>query len=343
MEAQLLRMRLAAQRLAPATAAADPAEAVRAVLGVQAQDVRAAGLAIRSRVPGVTRRDVDAAPLVRTWTVRGTAHLIAADDLPWIDALTRPRNQRRFDALMVKRENLEVARAILDPAIEILGGGPMTRADLIARLTERGLPSLGDRSINVLMPWLAASGRVIGLADGTFHACNPPPAVDEDEALATLSSRYLAGYGPASADDLARWSGLPLTQCRRAFDAAGPLEPFGDLLALPGTADAAAESRPAAADLLGAFDTTMLGWASREPIVPAAHDRRIGGGAGMIRAVVLLDGRAAGTWKLAGSGRRRRLLIDPFEGPLPTSSRAAIEAELADVGRFLDLDLALAS
>ncbi len=90
-------MRLAAQRLAPATAAADPAEAVRAVLGVQAQDVRAAGLAIRSRVPGVTRAEVDAAPLVRTWTVRGTAHLIAADDLPWLDALTGPRNRRRFE------------------------------------------------------------------------------------------------------------------------------------------------------------------------------------------------------------------------------------------------------
>lgn len=335
-------MRLAAQRLSPAATAADPAEAVRAVLGVQAQDVRAAGLAIRSRVPGVTRADVDAAPLVRTWTVRGTAHLIAADDLPWIDALTGPRNRRRFDALMIKRENLEVARAILEPSIDILAAGPMTRADLIAQLTERGLPSLGDYSINVLMPWLAASGRVRGLADGTFVACDPPPPVDEDEALATLARRYLAGYGPADADDLARWSGLPLTQCRRAFDAAGPLEAFGDLLALPGTAAAAAPP-PAAANLLGAFDTTMLGWASREPIVPATHDRRIGGGAGMIRAVLLIDGSAVGTWKLAGSGRRRRLVVDPFDRPLPDPLPAAVESELADVGRYLDLDLKLAS
>ena len=35
----------------------------------------------------------------------------------------------------------------------------------------------------------------------------------------------------------------------------------------------------------------------------------------MIRAVVLVGGRAAGTWKLAGSGSRRRLLIEPFDRP----------------------------
>lgn len=324
-------------------AATDPVEAVRTVVGVQAQDVRAAGLAIRSRVPGVTRRDIDAAPLVRTWTVRGTAHLIAAEDLPWLDSLTGPRNRRRFDALMVKRENLEVARAILEPAIDILADGPMTRAELIARLTERGLPSLGEYSINVLMPWLASSGRVAGLADGRFVSCEPPPAVDEDEALATLARRYLAGYGPASVADLARWSGLPITKCRHAFDAAGPLEPFGDLLALPDAVDPVSAPQPATANLLGAFDTTMLGWASRAPIVAAEHDRRIGGGAGMIRAVVLIDGRAVGTWKLSGSGRRRQLLIDPFEQPPSHPAPEALEAELADVGRYLDLDLELAS
>ena len=335
----LLRRRLAAQRLAPATAAADAAEAARAVIGIQAQDVRAAGLAIRSRVSGVTRAEVDAAPLVRTWTVRGTAHLIAADDLPWIDALTGPRNRRRFDALMVKRENLDVARAILEPAIDILAAGPMTRAALIERLEERGLPSLGEYSINVLMPWLASSGRLVGLADGTFVATDPPPPVDEDEALATLARRYLAGYGPASAADLARWSGLPITACRRALEAAGTLERLGELLALPNIGP---PSPAPAAKLLGAFDTALLGWASREPIVAAAHDRRIGGGGGMIRAVVLIDGRAVATWKLTGSGPRR-LLIEPFDRPLPPAALAALGPELDDVGRFLGLAVEPAS
>src|SRR5271167_3475602 len=64
--------RLAAQRLTRATACTSAEEAALAVIGVQAQDRRAAALALRSRVPGLTRSAISAAPLLRTWTVRGT-------------------------------------------------------------------------------------------------------------------------------------------------------------------------------------------------------------------------------------------------------------------------------
>ena len=95
---RLRRARLAAQRLTPATACASAEEAAIAVIGVQAQDLRAAALALRSRVPGLTRGAVRAAPLLRTWTVRGTVHLIAASDRPWLHALLAERNARMFGA-----------------------------------------------------------------------------------------------------------------------------------------------------------------------------------------------------------------------------------------------------
>ncbi len=125
----LRRRRLAAQRLTDGAVASSAEEAAGTVLGIQAQDVRASGLAIRARVPGVTREQIAAADLVRTWTVRGTVHLVAAADLPWMNALTGPRNVRRFDQLMTKRANLETARAIRPAALEILADGPMTRGD----------------------------------------------------------------------------------------------------------------------------------------------------------------------------------------------------------------------
>lgn len=327
------RRRLRNQRLAPGAQAAAPAEVARAVLGIQAQDLRAAGLSIRARAPGVAPAGLAAADLVRTWTVRGTAHLLAADDLPWIDALTGPRNRRRFDALMRKRSNLETALAIRPAALEILAAGPLSRAALIERLDAAGLPSLGPRSVNVLMPWLAATGEVRGLVDGRFVRADPPAPLDEDEALAILGNRYLAGYGPAAAADLARWSGLPITACRRALAAADAVPAAGLLAAAD---EPAPPPAPAPVQMLGAFDTALLGWRDRVLLVAPEVEKRVAPGGGIIRAVVLVAGRAAATWKVEGSGRRRAVRFDWF-GERPPA--AALEAEVGAVGAWLGLDL----
>ena len=335
--ARLARLRLAAQRLTTETAAATALEAAQAVLGIQAQDVRASGLALRSRVQGLSRSDVDGERrLVRAWTVRGTVHLIAASDLPLLHSLTAARNGDYYENLIAKRANLEAARAVLPALIEVLEQGePLTRAALLERLAADGLPSLGPRSVNVLMPWACSTGRVIGLPDGRFRASEQPERVAEDEALATLGRRYLRGYGPANADDLAKWSGLPITACRRALDACGPLERAGELLALPGSLDEE-PPKPAPVKLLAAFDTSLLGWRSREPLLARRHHDRVVPGGGIIRAAELVRGRVAGSWRLESSGPRRKLTLDRFGRP---PAAAALRAEAADVARFLGVEL----
>jgi Winged helix DNA-binding domain len=336
------RYRLAAQRLT-APAGPDVAAAARAVVGVQAQDVRAAGLALSSRVPGVSRAGVEGSGLVRTWTVRGTVHLVDPEDLPWLDAVLGPRNRARFEAAMRKRGDYEVAAGMLGDIVALLGERPLDRASLLGELAKRGHGTLGQRSVNVLMPWAAAQGLVAGLPDGRYRAAQRPPAVDADLALATLAGRYLGGYGPATAGDLAWWSGLPLSTARRALAALGHTEAAGGLLALPGTFDAAPPPAPAAL-LLAAFDTTMLGWRTREPLVAAAHDRHVQHGGGMLRPVVLIDGRAAGTWSLRPRAVQPRAVqpravqpavaIDWFDEP---AESAGLRAEISRVEGFLRL------
>ena len=331
----LIRLRLAAQRLTPATAAASAVDAARSVVGIQAQDVRAAGLSLRARVPGLERGEIDASGLIRSWTVRGTVHLIDPADRDWLAAIVGPRNRRYLGGLMEKRGNLGAVRTFLGDAIALLEAEPLTRAELLARLRERGHPELDQSSANVLMPWIESQGLIAGLADGRFRAANPPTEVDAEEALATLVRRYLAGYGPASAADMARWSGLPLGTCRRGFDAAGRIEAAGELRALPGGFEADAPV-PAPAKLLGAFDTSLLGWEDRRPLLAAGHASRVSPGGGIIRAAVLAGDRAVAPWRLAGSGRRRRLECEWF-GRRP--ARAALAAEAADVGSFLGVEI----
>jgi hypothetical protein len=216
--------RLATQRLTPATECSTAEEAALAVIGIQAQDLRAAALALRSRVPGLTRGAVRAAPLVRTWTVRGTVHLIAASDRPWLHTLLAERNARVFGARFERFGIAEEVNAMRGDVVEICTERPRDRASLLRALVERGHRSLERGPINTFVPWLSTQGLIVTDIAGLLHAADPPPAVDHDEALAILGARYRSGYGPCDATDLAKWSSLPITQARRALDACRPPE-----------------------------------------------------------------------------------------------------------------------
>jgi hypothetical protein len=315
---RLRRGRLAAQRLTAATACSNAEEAARAVIGVQAQDVRAAAFALRSRVPGLTRGAVRAAPLLRTWTVRGTVHLIAASDRAWLHALLAERNARTFSARFTRFGIVEEVNAMRGDVVELCAERPRDRASLLHALIERGHPSLEQGPINTFVPWLSTQGLIVTDVDGLLHAADPPPVVDHDEALAILGTRYLAGYGPCDAADLAKWSSLPITQARRALDAAGATR----------DADTWRTDDPPACLLLAAFDTLMLGHRTREPFVATEHDQHILKGGGMLKPVALHAGVATGTWSI----KKGRLESAWFGPPAPA---AALASEASDIERFL--------
>ena len=312
------RARLAAQRLVPGTGCATAHDAAIAVIGVQAQDLRAAALALRSRVPGLTMRDVRAARLLRTWTVRGTVHLIAESDRPWLHTLLAERFARTCRARFQRYGVLEEVSAIRDDAVELCAAQPRTRASLLRSLSELGHASLEQGPINMLVPWLSTEGVLVGDVDGLLHAAEQPPVVERDEALATLGARYRAGYGPCDAADLAKWSGLPITEARRALEAAPP----------PVSSEERPLAEPPSCLLLAAFDTLMLGYRTREPFVAAEHDPHILKGGGMLKPVALTDGVASGTWRIDDGA------------PVVTwfgreAAREALCAQAAEIASFL--------
>lgn len=288
------------------------------MIGIQAQDLRAAGLALRSRVPGLTRDAVRAAPLLRTWTVRGTVHLIAASDRPWLHALVAERNARVLGARFRRFGIVDEVNAMRGDVVELCAEQPRDRASLLRALVERGHRPLEDGPINTFVPWLSSQGLIVTDIDGLLHAAEPPPPVDHDEALAILGARYVAGYGPCDEADLAKWSSLPITQARRALDAVGQqIDP-----------DAWPVDEPPACLLLAAFDTLMLGHRTREPFVSTDHDHHVLKGGGMVRPVVLSNGSATGTWSI----KKGRPEPAWFDRPVPA---VALAGEASDIERFL--------
>src|SRR5919109_1880253 len=72
-----------------------PATILREVCGLQAQVLSAAALGMRARSTGLRLREVVTAlnedrSIVRSWLMRGTLHVVDADDLRWMLAVLGP-------------------------------------------------------------------------------------------------------------------------------------------------------------------------------------------------------------------------------------------------------------
>ena len=358
---RLRQLRLRAQRLT-GRRPRDVAELVRAVGGLQAQDLPASRLAVRPRSTGVDQAVVRRAcdqdrSVVRTWAMRGTLHMVAAEDAGWLVALLGPGfaagNRRRRHQLGLDDRLCERALETL-PAV--LAGGPLSRADLVRALAARGveIPPKGQAPAHLVgyaaMRGLVCRGPDLDGDDPSYvlleEWVGARPTRDPEDALAELARRYLAGHGPAAPEDLAAWSGLALGRARHAFRLAGDgleeVELDGRPLWMPAGAPVP-RSRAAApvVRLLGRFDDYLLGWKGRDLILDPRFAGRIQAGGGWIHPAVVVDGRVAGTWRARRTGDRLDVTVEPFGGRLPPGTRPGLEAEVADLGRFLAVEARL--
>jgi len=284
------RARAAAQLLATRDRR-EPEEIVRHLLAVQAQDLRAAKLALRARGTGFGASAVDAAladgRLVVAWLLRGTLHLVGAEDWAWLHALCAPRQRtgsdRRLGQLGVSEEQASRAVAVIASAVE---GADRTRAELAEALAAEGIPTEGQATPHLLAR-AAIEGVVVACGERVYRRAPDAGAVDRDAALAELGRRYLRGHLPAEPADLAAWSGLPLGDARRALALAGD----------PPASSPVPDRVPPR--LLGPFDPYLLGWKDRSFAVPDALAREVHPGGGMLRAVATDDGLVTGTWSVA--------------------------------------------
>ena len=147
-------LRLWAQQLAPlprTDSLADMTHVAKAVVGIQAQDAQAARLSVRARSAGLTANDVEQASLgerliIRTWAMRGTLHLVATEDLPWLLALLGPTfaagDRRR--RLQLGLDDATSARGVQVIRNALATSGPLTRAELLKVLTAHGINAEGQ-------------------------------------------------------------------------------------------------------------------------------------------------------------------------------------------------------
>ncbi|MGH2678646.1 MAG: winged helix DNA-binding domain-containing protein [Actinomycetota bacterium] len=319
-------------------------------MGVQAQILSAAGLALRARTEGLTAARVDRARLtdrsiVLTWAMRGTLHLVAAEDVGWLTDLpvasTPGTSNRRLREMGVGPDQITAGVRAIERMLD--RHGPLTRAEIGERLRRRGLPTEGQ-----ILPHL------LGLAAARASVCfgpdrdgqrahvlvrdwlGTPRLMDRDSALAELAVRYLRSHAPATPTDLSSWSGVGVSDAKRGWRAIEDrlvevATARGPMWRLRGREQ---EAPRGLVRLLPSFDEYLLGWKDRSPVARPEQWRKIHPGAGWYHPAALVDGREVGTWKADRGPDVTRIGVRPFTRLSPAVGRG-LQAEAEALGAYL--------
>ncbi|HEY3818246.1 MAG TPA: winged helix DNA-binding domain-containing protein [Polyangiaceae bacterium] len=345
---EVVRRRLRNQRLV-APKLDRPADVVRWLGAVQAQDYLGSLWGIGLRTTSAREVDVERAveerAIVRTWPMRGTLHFVAAEDVRWMLRLLAPRviarsagrrRQLGLDATTFTKSRSRLERALGD-------GGVLTRPEVYRVLERSGIVTTEQRGIHILGHLAMQGVLCLGPRRGrqpTFTLLEqwlpPAPLLDRDEALGELALRYFTGHGPATVQDFAWWSGLPLGDARRGLDVAGKRltsDAVGDTQYWSARSPVTA-GRVSAAHLLPAYDESTVAYFDRSAFLDATHAARTKNG--IFSPVVLVAGRIAGTWRRRTARDRVVVTTDLFERPSGPLARL-LDRALARYGAFLGL------
>jgi hypothetical protein len=324
--------------------ALDPVDAVARLVGLQAQVPVDPYLALWSRLepfdPHEVGRALEARTLVRIVVMRGTIHLVTADDA----LVLRPLVQPVLDAELAR--HAEFGRAVdgvdLAPALafgrSLMAEQPRTGAELRAAMAERfpeqhaGALAFACRCLMPLVqvPPRGVWGRTLQvtlapLEDWVGRPTAARPSLDD------LVLRYLAAFGPASVSDVATWSRL--TGLREVVERLRPrLRPFRDergreLLDLP-DAPRPDHDTPAPVRLLPEYDNLLLSHSDRSRF-GNDDERRMTGAVGPVKGTVLVDGVVRGVWHVEGTA----MVVE--HAAIPRRSAATVEVEARRASRFL--------
>jgi hypothetical protein len=342
----LNRATLARQHLLE-RAALTPEDMVRHLVALQAQEPQDWYVTLWTRLhrfdPVAAGRRLEEKGLVRLTLLRGTVHLVTADDAPVLRRFAQPVIDRYARGSYARG----LGNADLDElAVEVrqLTARPVPMNEMLDALHRRW-PSADRQALSiaakVVVPLVQAPPRGVWRRSGAVRlvALNRwlGRRLPEEVNAADLLKRYLAAYGPASVADAQAWSGL--TRLREAFERLRPglltfRDPAGrELFDLPDAPRPPADT-PAPPRFLAQYDNVLLAHADRTRFAREADRRAFTYVEGPYPSSLLVDGRYAGQWFLRREHDRATLTVR-VPRPLSAKDESAVQREASSLLAFL--------
>lgn len=326
-----------------------PADIVRWLGAVQAQDFPGAKWALGQRLADATDDQIDRAfadgTFLRTHVLRPTWHFVAPEDIRFLLALTAPRVHALSAPYYRKCEfDEKVFRLSAKVLRKLLGGGKqLTRDELRVAFTQAGISTSGELRMSYLMLHAELEGIVCSgprrgkqftycLLEERVPACDP---LERDEALARIVERYFLSRGPATLQDFVWWSGLTMSDARRGIDAVKARferqESDGQTYWFAGELKVE-RGRPRKVYLLPNYDEYGIAYRDRSAMFDSVRIPDL-----IFNHLIVIDGRVAGTWRRTLKKDGVLLEVNTFE-PLRSIEARAMRAEARRYGTFLGVN-----
>lgn len=307
----------------------DPADIVRWMGAMQAQDYHQAVWALGARMAQPSLNTIEAAlneaRIIRTWTQRGTIHFAPPEDVRWMLRVTAERmiakDARRQAQLGLDVRVLAQCENVMAAALS--GGKRLTRPEVLQTLEQAGISTEKQRGYHILWFFGQRGLIYIGAMNGkqqTFgllDECAPNPReIGMQDAWAELARRYFRSHGMATVQDFAWWAGITLTEARAALDMIRDevISETFDGMTYWHSATGAPPRHTEHVVLLPGFDEYFLGYKDRTDVIETAHQTFVcPGNNGVFFPMIVVDGQIVGTWKR--SFRKDQVMIEPSVFP----------------------------
>lgn len=304
-------IRLASQQLLQ-PAFEKPEDLVNWMGAVQAQDYTMAKWALGVRLNNATLKDVEKAlrdgKILRTHILRPTWHFISAEDIRWMIQLSGKRIKTAFQSYG-KSRNIDYDYYVKSSRLleKILSGKSLTKQEINDEFNKRKL-HIDITAMNCLLTVAETEGIICsGIDNGkkaTFALLEervaPAKKLNNDEALARLAKKYFQSHSPASLNDFVWWSGLNISEARKAIDFIKSdmiVETFAGNDFFVHKLYKNQQKADKTLHLLPSFDEYLISYKNRTDVLEKEHHAKAFNNYGTFYPVVEYKGKIVGNWK----------------------------------------------
>ncbi|HKX24670.1 MAG TPA: winged helix DNA-binding domain-containing protein [Candidatus Saccharimonadales bacterium] len=328
----------------------DPADVVRSMGAIQAQDygqsLWAVGLRTKGAKVGNILGAIESGKILRTWPMRGTIHWVPAEDAKWMVALNGERtiSSARSRHVEMSLDDNVFARAEELLRRELEGGKRLSRPKIRDLLAANKF-DVGEQRVGHILGALSLRGVLcIGPMEGkqqTFVLLDEwapkPRNLTREEGLGELARRYFTSHGPATILDFATWASLAQRDAKIGLEIAKPhlvtVNVEGADYWLSRDAQDVDPAASKGVHLLAAFEEYLLGYKDRTAVV--TPDRAVASYTnGIFYPLIVVDGQVVGTWKRTVGAKNIAVAFTPFE-PLSAAVIKQVHAQAERYGEFM--------